>query len=195
MSTLESLKDKYFFVVDLEPCYDFAVAMAEKLHNDKKDAPNHRIFNNDYYLVGILGEITYSMILHEKFDSTLYIKSGDSGEDFKDTQIKATEERKLKKIPYLIEYRHKKTIAKNYVMSAVNLQKKHGFIVGWVWRFKFEKESKILDFGYGPRKTMHIDKLNPIWTYPPIVDRALEIVRRNYYRGDSNSWKAQGITP
>ena len=143
--------------------FDYCIALAKKRESkwSKKLKQNYHktIFNRNYELIGLLGEIIYGLYSGELLDVKQY-QSGDDGADFnKRVQVKTSEVIKAK---YLIEYTDKDFSKFDYfVMVLVDLENKSGYVKSWISTKDFLKRKTVMDFGYGKRYAMKIEEMNP----------------------------------
>jgi hypothetical protein len=140
----------------LEEVFDLAAKTAENRHEQKAGYRSCLQLSPNYELVGILGEMVFSLIIGSKMDLELRAE-GDDGYDFDKINIKSSEEHKAK---HLIEFTDK--IFKGfYVFVIINLKHRYGYVKGFIHSQDFIKKGEIIDFGYGERLAMNIDLLKP----------------------------------
>ena len=141
--------------ISIESVYDLAVKIAEERHNQKKTYKSHLKLSDNYELVGVLGEMVFSLLIQEKMDVDLK-ENGDDGFDFKSINIKSSEEHKAK---HLIEFVDKKFDG-YYVFIILNLEGKYGYVKGFIHSKIFREIAEIKNFGYGDRLSLELCKLN-----------------------------------
>jgi hypothetical protein len=162
------------YKLNIEPYFEYAKYIAYQRSSQKEKYKTSNPMSDNYEVVGVLGEIVYQIQTNEMFDYRLLV-NGDDGDDFNfGVNVKSSEEHKAK---HLIEYLDKK-IPKIYVFVKINLEKKYGYIYGWIFGFEFERDHKIIDFGYGKRKSIVLEKLKPYYTYLPIINKANDDLKR-----------------
>lgn len=147
-------RDTGFFMIDINDIITQASLIAEERHQQKKGYKSHNALSPNYELVGVLGEMLFSKITNLPFNSSL-LKEGDDGYDFLSFNIKTSEEYKAK---HLIEYLDKQFNG-TYVFMIVNLEKKYGYVKGWITSDEFKQIAEIIDFGYGKRLAIPLEKL------------------------------------
>ena len=154
-------------MVSLKPYWEYALYIASQRQKQKEKYKSCLPLSENYELVGVLGELTYSILLGEDFNDTLLV-NGDDGTDFSGgVNVKSSEEHKAR---HLIEMPDK-PCPEVYVFCVVNLKRRYGKMRGWLYGTEFQMTYKKMDFGYGPRYAVELKKLNPFYTYPPLQKR------------------------
>lgn len=162
------VKNKYYFMseimISLKHVWEKAEQLATERHNQKKNFKSCLQLSPNYELVGILGEMTFSLLTQQKMDTELKL-NGDNGYDFKNINIKTSEEHKAK---HLIEFIDKEFNG-YYIFIVINLEKKYGIVKGRIHSDKFKELADVKDFGYGNRLALSLDKLPKIKINKPLV--------------------------
>lgn len=154
--------------IDLKEYWSLGNWVANERHKQKKSLPSHNPMSDNYELVGVLGEMAYSLATGQEMDYTLRIE-GDNGTDFRGgINVKTSEKGKGR---HLIEYMDKE-IPPIYVYVLVDIKRKKATLSGWIRGEDFLKQAEVVDFGYGKRYAITIDKLSNIYTFKPIIKRA-----------------------
>ena len=148
----------------IEHIFDYAKELANQRHNQKKNYKSCLPLSPNYELVGILGEMLFSLIIQEKMDTELRAE-GDDGFDFKQVNIKTSEEHKAK---HLIEFTDK-SFHGYYIFIVINLKKKIGYVKGYIHSTAFKEIAEVRDFGYGKRLAIDLDQLKEYNPKSPIV--------------------------
>jgi hypothetical protein len=163
--------------VNLKPYYYWAKFIADERSAQKEALVGKgRVFSKNYQIVGILGELAYSIVTGEPMDSKQRLL-GDGGTDFSGgINIKSGE---VGKTGYLIEDIDKFGDVDIYILVVVDLGKITGDIRGWIGSDEFQEKGIIKDFGFGNRKAIPVDKLHDIMTFGPIYSKVL--TRYNQY--------------
>jgi hypothetical protein len=163
--------------LNLKPYYAWAQFIADERSAQKEALVGKgRVFSKNYQIVGILGELAYSIVTGEPMDSKQRLL-GDGGTDFSGgINIKSGEVGKTK---YLIEDIDKLGHVDIYILVVVNLGKITGEIIGWIDYQGLREGSRVKDFGYGDRLALPIDELHDIMTFGPVYNTVLK--RYNQY--------------
>lgn len=159
--------------IDLKPYWAFAEYIARERHELKKDRPTATILTDQHWLIGILGEITYSLAAGEPFDARLLPAAGDGGNDFPErVNVKASPAGSR----FLIEYPDRISQATEYyVLCLIDMDKQEGTVKGWISREAFQATAETKDFGYGPRLAVPAESLEPPATFTPILRNAFRL--------------------
>jgi hypothetical protein len=150
--------------VSIEDVYPLAVEIAEARHNQKKNYKTHKPLSDNYEVVGVLGELVFSLIIQQHMDIELK-KEGDDGFDFAKSNIKTSEEHKAR---HLIEFKDKQFFG-YYYFVIVNLQNKYGFVRGYIHSKEFREKAQLIDFGYGERLALELTHLHEWTPKKPLV--------------------------
>ena len=142
--------------VDIEEAYEEAVKLADERKLVKGWYNNNNAFTDDFWTIGILGELVFSMVTQMPAETKI-LQGGDGGFDFPGINVKTSEENKAK---YLIEFVDKE-FKGYYVFVIVNLKEKYGYIKGYIHSDKFKQKAKIKDFGHGMRLALPLEELHP----------------------------------
>ena len=134
------------------------IRMAQERHEQKKNYKSSKQLSPFYELVGILAEMIFAKITGYAMDKRLLV-CGDDGYDFDNINVKGSE---IHKARHLIEYIDK-DFDGLYVFVVVDKDKFCGEIKGAITSKEFNKRCKIIDFGYGPRKALELDKLDKFY--------------------------------
>jgi len=155
--------------VNLKPYYAWAKFIADERSAQKEALVGKgRVFSKNYQIVGILGELAYSIVTGEAMDSKQRLL-GDGGTDFSGgINIKSGEVGKTK---WLIEDMDKFGEVDIYILVVVDLGRITGEIVGWIDGDGFQCRGMVRDFGYGDRFALPVDELNDIMTFQPVWDK------------------------
>lgn len=150
--------------ISIKSIYDYALQISKERHEQKKNYKTHLQLSDNYELVGVLGEMVFSLVIQEKMDTELK-EGGDDGFDFNMVNIKSSEEHKAK---HLIEFKDKEFNG-FYVFVVVNLDKKYGYIRGYIHSKEFKLISEVINFGYGDRLSIKLDQLHPFTAKNPLT--------------------------
>ena len=139
------------------PILDYAIKISGARSRQKEGYKSSNPMSKNYELIGVLGELVYGYQTNELVDGRLLV-DGDCGFDFrKRVQVKTSE---LYKAKHLIEYKDKDfTKFDYYVFVIIDLQKKTGFVYGWISTQDFLDKARVIDFGYGERLAVELDSL------------------------------------
>lgn len=123
----------------------------------KKTYKSHKEFNSNYELLGCVGEMIFSLVSGLDMNKKILL-GGDDGSDFKHgVQVKTTEEHK---VSHLIEFLDKEHDG-YYVLVAVNLEERSGYVCGVISSEDFKAKREIRNFGFGDRYAVYVDDLYP----------------------------------
>jgi len=163
--------------INLKPYYGWAKYIADERSAQKEALVGKgRVFSKNYQVVGILGELAYSIVTGEVMDYKQRLL-GDGGTDFPGgVNVKSGEKGRTK---YLIEDIDKLGEVCVYVLVIVDLATISAEIVGWIDMSGFINNKIIKDFGFGDRMAVDISHLHDAMSHKPIYDAVLR--RYNQY--------------
>jgi hypothetical protein len=153
--------------VNLKPYYEWLKDVAKKREALKeRTVKNRRILSDNKEIVGLMGEMAYSIVTGESVDTRLLL-GGDGGVDFPGgVNVKATDHKEAKWLIVDLDKLHEADV---YVMVLVDLGKMIGDIIGWIDLETFLEIGCEKDFGHGMRwgvmltnlrKPMEFQKIN-----------------------------------
>ncbi len=148
----------------LKNVYELAEKIAKERHEQKKGYESCLPLSDNYELVGVLGEMVFSLVTQIPMDTELRAE-GDDGYDFHMVNIKTSEEHKAR---HLIEFTDKEFNGW-YVFVIVHLEKRYGWIEGYIHSDEFKDMAETIDFGYGERLAISIEWLHEYEPKKPLV--------------------------
>jgi hypothetical protein len=146
--------------IDLSEHWEELTKLARLRDNQKKNYKSTKNWSKDStHLLGLIGELCFSINTGLKIDKTLKV-AGDDGYDFihngKTYDIKTTS---YYSKPNLIQNLNPKKWADYYILVGVNMSKKTAKIFGYATKEELQN-AELYDYGYGNRRVIEEDGLN-----------------------------------
>jgi len=145
--------------VELSEYWDAIYCMALARHTQKRKFRSSNLWtakeNTHFY--GLCGEVVVALETGLKVDRSLRI-NGDPGYDF--VVNGCTFDVKTSTFwhsPDLKEFTNKELVADEYILVALDMERRRGRVVGWVTREQLVSAHTI-DYGYGPRLSISQDR-------------------------------------
>ena len=140
--------------------WDMIVELADKRDNQKRGYKSTQNWNKtSTHLVGLCGEVAFSKMTGAPFDARTLAR-GDDGYDFLiDGVTYSVKTTKYARDPHLKEFPKPKLWADKYVLAIVDMGAKKATICGWCTG-KELRESKLVDYGYGPQHSLTMDDIH-----------------------------------